>query len=73
MKPGDMVTWKQRPDLRGEEFPPYRRLGLILQYQKDHTNPIGKTYPEAFEVLWLKSENTTWHNEDGLEVVSEAR
>ena len=26
MKPGDMVTWKQRPDLRGEGFPPTNRL-----------------------------------------------
>ena len=72
MKPGDMVTWTQRPDLR-EWPPPYRRLGLILQHQKDYTSPIGENYPNAFEVLWLKSENTTWHNEDGLEVVSESR
>ena len=66
MKPGDMVTWKQRHDLRGEGFPPYRRLGLILQ----------ETYLEGergFEVLWLASQNTTQHSEDGLEVVSESR
>ena len=73
MKPGDMVTYTQRPDLRGEGFPPYRRLGLILQHQKDrrHGTPVGK--PAAFEVLWLESQNTTWHNENGLEVVSECR
>jgi len=65
MKPGDMVTWKQRPDLRGEGFPPYRRLGLILQ-ENDFRGERG------FEVLWLESQNTTQHSEDGLEVVSEA-
>ena len=70
MKPGDMVTWKQRPDLRGEGFPPYRRLGLILQYQ---INPhVVKDPNGEFEVLWLDSQNTTWHDKDGLEVVSEA-
>ena len=65
MKPGDMVTWKQRPDLRGEGFPPYRRLGLILQRDDNH----GRD----FEVLWLESQNTTYHDEDGLEVVNECR
>ena len=71
MKPGDMVTWAQRPDLRGEGFPPYDRLGLILQYREDHTDPLGRVRP--FEVLWLASQNTTWDNEEGLEVVSESR
>jgi hypothetical protein len=66
MKPGDMVTWKQRPDLRGEGFPPYRRLGLILQ-ENDFRGERG------FEVLWLESQNTTQHSEDGLEVVNESR
>ncbi len=67
MKPGDMVTWKQRPDLRGEGFPPYRRLGLILQHQ---TNPH---VAGVVEVLWLESQNTTWQKENGLELVNESR
>jgi hypothetical protein len=66
MKPGDMVTWKQRPDLRGEGFPPYRRLGLILQRDPPYQQ-------RDFEVLWLESQNTTYHNEDGLEVVNASR
>jgi len=65
MKPGDMVTWKQRPDLR-EWPPPYRRLGLILQ--ESHLE--GE---RGFEVLWLGSQNTTQHSEDGLELVNECR
>ena len=71
MKVGDMVTWKQRPDLRGEGIPPYRRLGLILQHQ---TNPhvVGDPHGE-FEVLWLESQNTTWQKEDRLEVINESR
>ena len=68
MKPGDMVTWKQRSDLRGEGMPPYRRLGLILQCRE---NPVNLGDPD-FEVLWLESQNTTWNNEDGLELVNEA-
>ena len=66
MKPGDMVTWAQRPDLRGEGFPPYRRLGLILQECEFRGE-------QGFEVLWLESQNTTQHSEDGLEVVNESR
>ena len=72
MKPGDMVTWKQRPDLRGEGFPPYRRLGLILQ--ESYLDPeLRADFVPGFEVLWLESQNTTVHSEDGLEVVSECR
>ena len=69
MKPGDMVTYAQRPDLRGEGMPPYHRLGLILQCRETRVN-LGD--PD-FEVLWLESQNTTWHNEGGLEVVNECR
>ena len=72
MKPGDMVTWKQRPDLRGEGFPPYRRLGLILQ--EAYLDPeLKDDFVPGFEVLWLESQNTTVHSEDGLEVVNESR
>ena len=67
MKPGDMVTWAQRPDLRGDGFPPYRRLGLIL------CRVVTGYRSWGFEVLWLESQNTTHHDEDGLEVVSECR
>ncbi len=71
MKPGDMVTYTQRPDLRGEGFPPYQRLGLILQHK---TNPFLKDDRDGeFEVLWLQSQNTTWQEAAALEVVSESR
>ena len=71
MKPGDLVTWKQRHDLR-EWPPPYRRLGLILQ--ESYLDPeLKDDFVPGFEVLWLASQNTTVHSEDGLEVVSEAR
>ena len=64
MKPGDLVTWTQREDLR--EWPtPYRRLGIILQRDEN--------FSRDFEVLWLQSQNTTYHDEDGLEVVNESR
>ena len=62
MKPGDMVTWAQREDLR-EWPPPYRRLGIILQRDED--------YGRDFKVLWLNSQATTYHDEDGLERVCE--
>ncbi len=62
MKPGDMVTWAQRDDLR-EWPPPYRRLGIILQRDED--------YARDFKILWLDSQNTTYHDEDGLEIVCE--
>ena len=62
MKPGDLVTWTQREDLR-EWPPPYRRLGIILQRDEN--------FSRDFKVLWLQSTNTTYHDEDGLEVVSE--
>jgi hypothetical protein len=62
VKPGDMVTWAQRDDLR--ELPtPYHRLGLILQRDDN--------FSRDFKVLWLKSQNTTYHDEDGLEVIYE--
>ena len=64
MKPGDLVTWKQRPDLR-EWPPPYRRVGIILHRDDE--------FGRDFKILWFQSQNTTYHDEDGLEVVSEAR
>jgi len=62
VKPGDLVTWKQRPDLR-EWPPPYRRVGIILQRDDE--------FGRDFKILWLQSQNTTYHDEGGLEVVSE--
>ena len=73
MNPGDMVTWKQRHDLRGEGFPPYRRLGLILQESYLGSAPLRDDFVPGFEVLWLASQSTTVHSEDGLEVVNECR
>ena len=62
MKPGDMVTWAQRADLR-EWPPPYRRLGFIVSRDEE--------FGRDFKVLWLNSWNTTYHDEEGLEVVIE--
>ena len=63
MKPGDLVTWTQREDLR-EWPPPYRRLGIILRRDEN--------FSRDFEVFWIESKNTTYHDEGGLEVVCES-
>ncbi len=60
MKTGDLVTWKQREDLR-ESPCPWRRMGTVVGI-----DPLS----EELEVYWYSAENiVSWATED-LELVN---
>ena len=63
MKIGDLVTWKQREDLR-ESPPPYRRLGVIVAIEGGRL----KEMPPRCEVHWYGSGNKVWWAIDELEL-----
>ena len=76
MKVGDVVTYKQRPDLAAHPTP-WHRLGTIVSENGNaKAVPLLPTDnpPVIFEVYWWDSKNTVSYVEEGLEYASvEAR
>ena len=72
MKVGDLITYKQRPDLAAHPTP-FRRLGTIVG---ENGNPKAvpclptDNSPVIFEVYWWDSENIVSYEERGLDYPS---
>jgi len=63
MKIGDLVTYKQRPDL--QVFPcPWRRLGIVVGAAPGRLKESSK----EIEVYWWGSENIVAWREEELEL-----
>jgi hypothetical protein len=66
MKIGDLVTYKQRPDL--QEFPcPWQRMGIIVGL--DRPVSFDTELTPRCEVYWYGSNNKVWWAESQLELV----
>ena len=63
MKIGDLVTWKQRDDLK-ESPCPWRRMGIIVDIDTAWIDPSDY----RCEVYWYSSENKVWWEEAELEL-----
>ena len=62
MKVGDLVTWKQREDLK-ESSCPWRRLGIVVAIERGRP----KDLPDRCEVHWYDSGNKVWWAQNELE------
>ena len=63
MKIGDLVTWKQREDLRVSPTP-YRRLGIVVDIEGGRLKELA---PRC-EVHWYESANKVWWAIEELEI-----
>ena len=63
MKIGDLVTWKQREDLKEAPIP-YRRLGFVGAIEEEGLKEVS---PRC-EVYWYQSGNKVWWAIDALEL-----
>ena len=65
MKTGDLVTYKQRPDL--QQFPcPWSRMGLVTSHAAVQQDS-GKIL-ERWKVYWYDSRHECWYPEKDLEL-----
>ncbi len=63
MKVGDLVTWKQREDLK-ESSCPWRRLGVVVNTEGGRLKELSR----RCEVHWYESGNKVWWAIDELEL-----
>ena len=66
MKIGDLVTYKQREDLRVSPCP-WGRLGIIVDMETAWKNPDDY----GCEVYWYGSGNKVWWSKKDLELVAQ--
>ena len=67
MKVGDLVKWSQAGLPVTEE----QHGGIIVDGPREGTR--GDTPAISYAVHWFSHEETMWHNDDRLELLSESR
>ena len=67
MKIGDLVKWSQVGLTRTAE----QHGGIIVDGPREGTR--GDTPAISYAVAWFKEQETMWHNDYNLELISESR
>ncbi len=69
MKVGDLVKWVQpgQRDLNEDNI----TTGIVVDGPREGTR--GESPATSYAVAWFKPEETMWHNDYNLELISESR
>ena len=67
MKVGDLVKWDGSKDYTA----PRPDTGIIVDGPREGTR--GESPAISYAVAWFEPEETLWHHDDNLELISESR
>jgi len=67
MKVGDLVQW----NFEGTQKAPGDHVGIVVDGPCEGTN--GDSPAISYAVAWFKVQETMWHHDDNLELISESR